>query len=88
MLDEYEEISGFHSPAAINDKPVEVNGTLGSMEATETGTFFVTKEAVKDLGLSKKASVSVQEFGDVGRTITTLLYNEGFKVIAVSNIIR
>jgi len=86
MLDEYEEISGFHSPAAINDKPAEVNGTLGSMEATGTGAFFITKEAVKDLGLAKRASIAVQGFGDVGRTIIKLLYNEGFKIIAVSDI--
>jgi len=86
MLDEYEEIVGFHSPAAINDKPAEVNGTLGSMEATGTGAFFVTKEAVKDLGLPKEASIAVQGFGDVGRTIAKLLYNEGFKVIGVSDI--
>ncbi|MEA2022080.1 MAG: Glu/Leu/Phe/Val dehydrogenase [Candidatus Caldatribacteriota bacterium] len=86
MLDEYEEISGFHSPAAINDKPAEVNGTLGSMEATGTGAFFVTKEAVKDLGVSKNASVAIQGFGDVGRTVTKLLFKEGFKVIAVSDI--
>jgi len=86
MLGEYEEIVGFHSPAAINDKPAEVNGTLGSMEATGTGAFFVTKEAVKDLGLHKGASIAVQGFGDVGRTITKLLYNEGFKIIAVSDI--
>lgn len=86
MLDEYEEIVGFHSPAAINDKPAEVNGTLGSMEATGTGAFFVTKEVIKDLGLTKGASIAVQGFGDVGRTITKLLHNEGFKVIAVSDI--
>ena len=86
MLDEYEEIVGFHSPAAINDKPAEVNGTLGSMEATGTGAFFVTKEAVKDLELPKEAAIAVQGFGDVGRTIAKLLYNEGFKVIAVSDI--
>ena len=86
MLDEYEEIVGFHSPAAVNDKPAEVNGTLGSMEATGTGAFFVTKEAIKDLGLTKNESIAVQGFGDVGRTITRLLYNEGFKVIAVSDI--
>lgn len=86
MLDEYEEIVGFHSPAAINDKPAEVNGTLGSMEATGTGAFFVTMEAVKNLELSKGASIAVQGFGDVGRTITKLLYNERFKVIAVSDI--
>ena len=86
MLDEYEEIVGFHSPAAINDKPAEVNGTLGSMEATGTGAFFIAKEAVKDLGLPKEASIAVQGFGDVGRTIAKLLYNDGFKVIAVSDI--
>ena len=86
MLDEYEEIVGFHSPAAINDKPAEVNGTLGSMEATGTGAFFIAKEAVKDLGLPKEASIAVQGFGDVGRTIAKLLYNKGFKVIAVSDI--
>lgn len=88
MLDEYEEIVGFHSPAAINDKPAEVNGTLGSMEATGTGAFFVTMEAIKDLKLPKEKglSVAVQGFGDVGRTVAKLLYNEGFKVIAVSDI--
>ena len=74
MLDEYEEIVGFHSPAAVNDKPAEVNGTLSSMEATGTGAFFVTKEIVEDLGLTKKVSIAVQGFGDVGRTITRLLY--------------
>ena len=86
MLDEYEEIVGFHSPAAVNDKPAEVNGTLGSMEATGTGAFFITKEAVKDLGLPKGISIAVQGFGDVGCTVAKLLYNEGFKVIAVSDI--
>jgi len=86
MLDEYEEIVGFHSPAAVNDKPAEVNGTLGSMEATGTGAFFVTMEAVKDLELSKGISIAVQGFGDVGCTVAKLLYNEGFKVIAVSDI--
>ncbi|PKP61187.1 amino acid dehydrogenase [Candidatus Atribacteria bacterium HGW-Atribacteria-1] len=86
MLDEYEEIVGFHSPAAINDKPAEVNGTLGSMEATGTGAFFIAKEAVKDLGLPKEASIVVQGFGDVGRTVARLLYNDGFKIIAISDI--
>ena len=86
MLDEYEEIVGFHSPAAINDKPVEVNGTLGSREATGTGAFFVTMEAVKNYNISPKATVAVQGFGDVGSTITELLYQEGYKIVAVSDI--
>ncbi len=86
MLDEFEEIVGFHSPAAINDKPVEVNGTLGSREATGTGAFFVTMEAVKSYNISPNATVAVQGFGDVGSTITELLYQQGYKIVAVSDI--
>src|SRR5665648_206104 len=86
MLDEYEEIVGYHSPAAINDKPTEVNGTVGSKEATGTGAFYVTMEAVKDLGMEKGCSVAIQGFGTVGRMIARLLYNEGFKIVAVSDI--
>ena len=36
--------------------------------------------------MTKNASIAVQGFGDVGRTIAKLLFNEGFKVIAVSDI--
>lgn len=86
MLDEYEEISGFHSPAAINDKPSEVNGTAGSKEATGTGAYYVTLEAIKDLGLAKGASVAIQGFGTVGRIIAKLLFDNGFKIIAISDI--
>lgn len=86
MLDEYEEIMGFHSPAAINDKPAEVNGTLGSTEATGTGAFYVTKEAVKDLGIPAGARVAVQGFGNVGRNAALLLHKDGFKVVAIGDI--
>lgn len=86
MLDEYEEIMGFHSPAAINDKPAEVNGTVGSMEATGTGAFFVTMEAVKDCSIPKGSSVVIQGFGNVGRIAARLLYKEGYKVIGVGDI--
>ncbi len=86
MLDEYEEIAGFHSPAAVNDKPAEVNGTLGSMEATGTGAFFVAREAFKDLNVEKGASIAVQGYGNVGRIASELLYEEGYKIVAVSDI--
>ena len=47
MLDELEAIQGFHSPAAINDKPIEANGTELSREATGTGAFL---SPVRSLG--------------------------------------
>ena len=33
ILDEYEQVTGIHSPAAINDKPMELGGSLGGFEA-------------------------------------------------------
>ena len=86
MLDEYEEINGFHSPAAINDKPAETSGTVGSMEATGTGAFFVTMEVIKDLGIQKGATIAMQGFGNVGRIAARLLHEQGYKIIAIGDI--
>ena len=86
MLDELEEIQGFHSPAAINDKPIEANGTELSREATGTGCYFVPREITKKLGLGAGARVAVQGYGNVGRVATELLAKDGFKLVAVSDI--
>lgn len=86
MLDELEEIKQFHQPAAINDKPVAANGTQLSMEATGTGVFFVTREAVKDMGIPQDAKIVIQGFGNVGRTAALLFHEAGFKVVAIGDI--
>lgn len=86
MLDELEAIQGFHSPAAINDKPIEANGTELSREATGHGAFYVTREVTKDLGIPTSASFAVQGYGNVGRVATELLCRQGHKLVAVSDI--
>jgi len=86
MLDEYEEINGYHSPAAINDKPAEVSGTYGSAEATGTGVFYVTIECVRDKGLSKNSTVAIQGFGNVGSVAALCLEETGYNVLAVSDV--
>jgi len=86
MLDELEELQGFHSPAAINDKPAEANGTVLSREATGMGAYFVTKEAVSEFGVPIGARVAIQGFGNVGRVAARLLYDDGYKIVAVGDI--
>lgn len=86
MLDEYEEINGFHSPAAFNDKPVETNGTLGSREATGTGAYFVAMEVMRDNNIPKGATIAIQGFGNVGRIAARLLHQEGYKIVAVGDL--
>lgn len=86
MLDEYESIAGCHSPAAVNDKPAAVSGTLGSAEATGRGVYYVFEQVVKDFGFSKDCSVAVQGFGKVGSVLAELLTKDGYKVTATSDI--
>ncbi len=87
MLDELESIQGFHSPAAINDKPIEANGTELSREATGTGVYFVTREMMNDIGWGGTSKAfAVQGFGNVGRVASELLQKDGHKLVAVSDI--
>ncbi|MCF7936851.1 MAG: Glu/Leu/Phe/Val dehydrogenase [Synergistales bacterium] len=87
MLDEYEQVAGFHSPAAINDKPWEVGGSLGGFEATGQGVALCTIEAARDRGLLPGSpSVVIQGYGQVGGIAGEYLQKEGFRIVAVGDV--
>ena len=87
MLDEYEQITGRHCPAAINDKPAILGGSLGGEEATGRGVFITLKAAAKDLGLDvSTSSAVVQGFGQVGSALAELLSETGCRIVAVSDV--
>ena len=87
MLDEYEQINGFHCPAAINDKPPILGGSLGGEAATGRGVFMVLMAAADDIKMNVKESTAVvQGFGQVGSVLANLLYQEGCRIIAVSDV--
>lgn len=86
MLDEYESITGYHDPAAINDKPPILGGSLGGYEATGRGVFDVFEEAAKETGFEiKDASVAIHGFGQVGSVAASMFYKAGCRVVAVSD---
>ncbi len=84
MRDEYEKLVGRQSPALITGKPVELGGSLGRGLATSRGGLFALEEAVKLTGIKVK-TVAVQGFGNVGSGLALLLYQNGYKVVAVSD---
>lgn len=89
MLDEYEQITGMHCPAAINDKPaiLGIGGSLGGYEATGRGVARCTVEASEELGMEPGSSnVVIQGFGQVGSIAAESLYALGFRITAVSDI--
>lgn len=87
MLDEYEQITGYHCPPAINDKPPILGGSLGGEAATGVGAFKVLMKAAADIKMNiKESSAVVQGFGQVGSVLASLLHEEGCRVIGVSDV--
>jgi glutamate dehydrogenase (NAD(P)+) len=72
--------------AVVTGKPVEMGGSLGRREATGRGCMFVTREALRKLGMPLKGTrVAVQGFGNVGSVAADLMGREGMTIVAVSD---
>jgi glutamate dehydrogenase (NAD(P)+) len=73
--------------AVVTGKPVALGGSLGRREATGRGVLIVTNEAIKRFNLKPEdARVVVQGSGNVGGIGAELMYNQGYKIIAISDI--
>ena len=84
MLDEYEKITGKHAPGMITGKPLELGGSKGRSYSTALGGFFVLDYFRKFLK-EKKFTVVVQGFGNAGSHVALILFENGHKVVAVSD---
>ncbi|MFA5049772.1 MAG: Glu/Leu/Phe/Val dehydrogenase [Candidatus Micrarchaeia archaeon] len=85
MLDEYEKIIGKKEPGVITGKPVEIGGSKGRSYSTSQGGFFVLEEYLNSKGISKNIKIAIQGFGNAGYHIARLLFEAGYKIIAVSD---
>lgn len=86
MMDEYSKFVGKRTPAMITGKPLADGGSEGRDTATGQGGFYVLREAMSKLNLKAKgATAVVQGFGNAGYNMAELLYQAGFKVMAVSD---
>ncbi|MGD2132293.1 MAG: Glu/Leu/Phe/Val dehydrogenase [Maricaulaceae bacterium] len=86
MLDEYETLNGRHEPAAVNDKPPILGGTLGGYEATGRGVFETFEETANETGFEiPDAAVAIQGFGQVGAVAAAMFQEAGCRVVAVSD---
>ncbi|MBI2338255.1 Glu/Leu/Phe/Val dehydrogenase [Candidatus Daviesbacteria bacterium] len=72
--------------AVVTGKSVKNGGSKGREEATGLGGFFVLEELIKKLKFKKPLTVAIQGFGNVGSNIASILYKNGFKVVAVSDV--
>ena len=90
MMDEYSSIVRQHTPAVITGKPIPLGGSQGRVEATGLGAYFCIKEfeRLSELTQSQKNEnirVAIQGFGNVGENIARFLHEDGYKIVALSD---
>ena len=73
--------------AVVTGKPIEIGGSRGRREATGRGILFVCNEACKKFDLAfGDTRVVVQGAGNVGGVAALLMYEQGYKVVGLSDI--
>lgn len=87
IMDTYSMHKQQTTPGVVTGKPIVLGGSLGRKEATGRGIMIVTLAAMEKMNMDPTAStVAVQGFGNVGSISAKLLYDQGCKVVAISDI--
>ena len=87
IMDTYSMHARHTVTAVVTGKPVGLGGSLGRREATGRGVLITVNEAIKRFGLTpEQTSVVVQGSGNVGGIGARLMYDTGYKVMAISDV--
>jgi glutamate dehydrogenase/leucine dehydrogenase len=85
ISDEYGKLGGEKPEAVVTGKPLDKGGSEGRSEATGLGGFYVLQSLLEQKGFQDKPTIAIQGFGNVGSYFAKFAYEEGFKVLAVSD---
>ncbi len=87
IMDTYSMNAHKTETAVVTGKPIILGGSQGRKEATGRGVVTVTLAALNKMGmLPNKTTVAVQGFGNVGSISAKLMYEQGAKIIAISDV--
>lgn len=87
IMDTYSMFKGYTVSGIVTGKPLGIGGSVGRNTATGRGVMIITKEMLHRMGTPVlDTTVAVQGAGKVGGTTALLLYKEGMKVIALSDL--
>jgi glutamate dehydrogenase (NADP+) len=86
MMDQYSIIKRQLSPAVVTGKPIALGGSQGRDTATAMGAFYSIQTMMSKFDrIPQNTTVAIQGFGNAGSIIAELLFDAGYKVIAVSD---
>jgi glutamate dehydrogenase (NAD(P)+) len=87
IMDTYSMHARHTETSVVTGKPVDLGGSLGRREATGRGVLLTIREACKYKNVDLNgARCVIQGFGNVGGVAAELLYLDGAKIIAVSDV--
>ena len=87
IMDTYSIAKGHMVPGVVTGKPIPLGGSQGREEATSRGAVDTILSALKVLGINaSNLTCAVQGFGNVGSHAAKILFDLGFKIIALSDI--
>ncbi|HBN82496.1 MAG TPA: glutamate dehydrogenase [Clostridiales bacterium] len=87
IMDTYSMFKGYAVPGVVTGKPIEIGGSLGRGAATGRGVMLIAKYLMNSLNRKpEETTVAIQGLGNVGASAALQIHEEGFKVIAVSDI--
>lgn len=86
MMDQYSIIRRQLSPAVVTGKPIALGGSQGRDTATAMGAFYSIQTMMSKFDrIPQNTTVAIQGFGNAGSIIAELLFDAGYKVVAVSD---
>ncbi len=87
IMDTYSTREGFSVPGVVTGKPLAIGGSKGRFQATSRGVMYITLATLKHLGMSvEDTRVVVQGFGNVGGGTVDFLYQQGCRIVGVSDV--
>ena len=87
ILDTYSMDKGHSVPGVVTGKPISLGGSQGREDATSRGCVYTILSTLKVLGIdSTDLDVVIQGFGNVGGNAAKILYDLGFKIIALCDV--
>jgi glutamate dehydrogenase (NAD(P)+) len=86
IMDTYSIDKGYAVPGVVTGKPIALGGSQGREEATGRGVVYSILSALKVHQIdSTDLDIAVQGFGNVGSNAARILFDMGFRIVAVSD---
>ena len=79
-------LKGHTELSVVTGKPVEVGGSVGRVEATGRGVFYILEETLRQNKRDIKGiTIALQGFGNVGSHFALSAHDAGAKVVGVTD---